>query len=83
VTPNQQALLDKLSAMAPLELENRRRAIVDDIVVKHKGNFEDPALELGLLEELAYITSTLRKRSAGPPKAAKPAKVKATIDDLI
>lgn len=76
-TPEQQALLDKLKAMSPAELEIRRRAIVDAA----KGDYE--AMSVPTLEELSYITSTLRTRSVGPPKAKAAPKVKANIDSLL
>lgn len=76
-TPEQQSLLDRLAAMNPQELEARRRQIVDEA----KGDYE--AMTVPALEELAYITSTLRQRSAGPPKAKAAPKAKATLDDLL
>lgn len=75
---DQHPLMAKLGAMTPPELEARRRAICD----LSGGDYEK--LETEHLEELAFITSTLRKRSAGPPKAAKKTITKGpkTLDDL-
>jgi hypothetical protein len=69
-------LMTKLGAMSPQELELRRR----EIASKAQGDYENISIEH--LEELAFITSTLRKRSAGPPKAPKPTKGPKTLDDL-
>lgn len=69
---------EHLAAMSPVELENRRR----EIVTSAAGEYEN--LSTDMLNELAFITSTLRRRSSGPPKAAKgAAKPKATIDTLL
>lgn len=68
----------RLDAMSPQELEFRRREILDVA----KGKYED--LSLDLLSELSFIVGSLRRRTAGPPKAAKAAsKIKPTIDDLL
>lgn len=70
-----------LDDKSPGELEARRR----ELVALAKGNVDD--LSLDQLRELAAITSALRRRTAGPPKAAKAAKgakkPKATMDDLM
>lgn len=75
-TPTELLIL-KLSALSPLELEERRRQIVSGA----KGDYESLSTES--LQELAFITSTLRKRNAGPPKVTKVAKPKATLDSLL
>lgn len=78
-TPEQQQLVDRLTAMNPTELELRRRELCAS--VPKDGTYDDLSVEA--LEELAFITSTLRKRSSGPPKAAKaPVKAK-DINDLL
>ena len=76
--------LTSLSALPPADLEARRRALV----AKAAGNHDN--LSIDDLHELAAITGVLRRKSSGPPKAAKalggskraakPAA--ATIDDL-
>lgn len=72
-------LMTKLDAMSPQELELRRR----EIAASAKGDYE--ALSTESLQELAFITSTLRRRSSGPPKVAKVpgTKAKPTIDSLL
>lgn len=73
-------LESRLAAMSPLELEARRRQIVESA----NGKYE--ALSTDDLRELAFIVSTLRRRNSGPPKTAKvagAAKAKPTIDNLL
>lgn len=81
-----EATLDhlNLSGKTPAELEQRRRDIVEDLKKNYKG-WDDPSVPTSLLHELAALTSTLRRRTSGPP--AKP-KVRAkrgvsTTDDLM
>lgn len=73
-----------LDGLTPAELEARRREIVSDLQTKYKG-YNDPEVPVSLLHELVAITSTLRRRNAGPPKARRPAtrNSKTTIDDLL
>ena len=60
-----------IAELSPAELEARRRQIVASCA----GNWE--ALSVEDLRELSAITSALRRRTAGPPKAAKaPSKAK-------
>jgi hypothetical protein len=68
----------------PSELEQRRRDIVQSLTKDYRG-FDDPEVPLELLRELALITSTLRRKHSGPPKAKKTsgAKPKVTLDDLM
>ena len=73
----QHPLLEKLASLTPQQLELRRREIAESA----KGDYE--VLSTEALQELAFITQTLRRRSAGPPKTAKPAKAKPTIDGLL
>lgn len=72
-------LESRLAAMTPLELEARRRQIVESA----NGKYE--ALSTDDLRELAFIISTLRRRNSGPPKTPKVAgsKAKPTIDNLL
>lgn len=73
-------LESRLAAMTPLELEARRRQIVESA----NGKYE--ALSTDDLRELAFIVSTLRRRNSGPPKTPKvagAAKAKPTIDNLL
>lgn len=66
----------------PAELEQRRREIVMSLTTRYQG-YDDPDVPLDLLRELAFITSTLRRKNAGPPKSRKSTNgKKATIDDL-
>lgn len=69
--------------MDPNLLELRRR----EILAKANGVHDN--LEIDELRELAAITSVIRRRSSGPPKAVKEKKApgakkngKATADDL-
>lgn len=52
------------------ELEAERRAIVQSLTTTYKG-YEDPNIPRDLLAKLAVITSTLRRKNAGPPKKPK------------
>ena len=71
--------IEQFASLPPVDLESRRRAIVAKAAGQHDNlSFEE-------LRELAAITSVLRRRSSGPPKAprakaAKPAKP--TLEDL-
>jgi hypothetical protein len=67
----------------PSELEQRRRDIVQSLTKDYKG-FDDPDVPLDLLRELAFITSTLRRKHSGPPRTKKAGpKAKVTLDDLM
>ena len=67
-------------AIPPVDLEQRRRAIVTKAAGQHDN------LSIDELHELAAITGILRRRSSGPPKAkklnGKPKPVKMSIEDL-
>lgn len=74
-----------LSSLTPSELEQRRRDIVLSFQTQYRG-VDDPTIPMDLLHQLAFITTTLRRRNAGPPKvkrtpAAKGGRV-GTVDDL-
>lgn len=74
-----------LENKTPAELEQRRREIVQSLTTDFKG-FDDPAIPLPLLQELAVLTGALRRKNAGPPKKAKApraTKGKLTTDDLL
>lgn len=75
-----------LSTKTPMELEERRRAIIDDFRTKYKS-YDDPNIPDALLNELAVITGTLRRKNAGPPKAEKKPKAtsskKMNTDDFV
>lgn len=83
----EQSLSDfNLDGKTPSELEQRRRSIIETIKGFPKS-YDDPELPLDLLRELALVTGTLRRSTAGPPKRAKPSKrpsgaPKATVSDL-
>jgi len=67
-----------LETATPVELELRRREILASIGPTAWED-ADPAV----LHELALVARALRRKNAGPPKAAKPAKpAKATDADL-
>ena len=72
--------LTTYSSMPTIDLESRRRAIV----AKAAGSHDNLSLED--LHELAAITGVLRRKASGPPKAAKPKRVKAgpvSLEDLV
>lgn len=81
------SLLDTFTVQTPSELEQRRRDIILLFTTKYKG-YDDPEVPLDLLRELALITSTLRRKNAGPPKAKRSAAGaggvgrKPTLDDI-
>ena len=72
-----------LDSMTPQDLDLRRR----EIVATANGDYEN--LSLDDLKELAAITSAMRRRTAGPPKALKSAtkgaakKPKPTLNSLL
>jgi hypothetical protein len=74
-----------LEGKSPAELEQRRREVVKAIASFPK-QYDDPDCPEVLLQELALITGTLRRRTAGPPKEAKASKrsgaPKATVEDM-
>lgn len=72
-----------LVGKTPSELEQRRRDIVTSLTTKYRG-YDDPDVPIELLSELALITSTLRRKNAGPPKTSRPkgSRSRPTIDDL-
>lgn len=71
-----------LVGKTPSELEQRRRDIVGSLTTQYSG-YDDPDVPLELLGELALITSTLRRKNAGPPRrAATRRSAKPTVDDL-
>lgn len=74
---------DTNDVRSPAELEARRREIVYSLTHQYKG-YDDVTVPLPLLQELAIITSTLRRKNAGPPREKRTAQPKrvATVDDL-
>lgn len=66
------------------ELEDIRRQIISEMQTKYRG-YDDPDVPEELLNKLAVVTISLRRKNAGPPKAPKKAngKEKVTIDDLM
>lgn len=73
-----------LADKSPPELEARRREIVKSLTTTYRG-YDDESVPLELLQELAAVTATLRRKTAGPPKVAKrsPNSPKPTTDDLM
>lgn len=74
---------DTQDVRTPAELEARRREIVHIMTHQYKG-YDDVNVPIPLLQELAIITSTLRRKNAGPPREKRvsaPRRV-GTIDDL-
>ena len=76
-----------LEGKSPSELEQRRREIVLTLQRDYRG-YDDPDIPTEMLHELVVITSTLRRKNAGPPRAkpstgAAKTKPKATVDDLL
>lgn len=76
---------DAIRETDPMRLEARRREIVLSLTTVYKG-YDDPDVPMELLRELAFITSTLRRKQAGPPRAKRPTsgriKTPLSIDDL-
>jgi len=72
-----------LEGKSPAELEMRRREIVQSLTRDFKG-YDDPDVPITMLQELAAVTASLRRKTAGPPKVAKRSNGggKATMDDL-
>jgi hypothetical protein len=65
----------------PSELEQRRRDIILSLTTTYKG-YDDPDVPIDLLGELAFITQTLRRKNAGPPRRAASRRSRPTVDDL-
>lgn len=59
-----------LSDKTPGELEQRRRAIVKSLTTDYRG-YDDENVPRELLQELAVVTATLRRKNSGPPKKVK------------
>ena len=73
-----------LADKSPSDLEFIRREIIAKLNTEYKG-FDDPEVPMDLLNKLAVVTSSLRRKNAGPPKVAKPskaAKVTLSTDDF-
>lgn len=74
-----------LEDKTPPELEARRRELILHMQQKF-GGYDNDNIPEEMLRELAVITSTLRRKNAGPPKKEKaPTKSgpKTTINDLL
>lgn len=67
------------------ELEQRRGELVSVMTTKYRG-YDDPELPVSILHELLVITTMLRRRTSGPPKAKEPKtkapSKRASMDDL-
>lgn len=57
--------IEQYAKLPPVDLEQRRRAIVA------KANGQHDNLTIEELHELAAITGVLRRRASGPPKVKK------------
>jgi hypothetical protein len=71
--------IEHYAKLAPVDLEQRRRAII----AKASGQHDNLTIEE--LHELAAITGVLRRRASGPPKVKKAAKgkpAKPALEDL-
>ena len=71
-----------LEGKSPAELHLRRQEIV--MYIGSLPRLDDAPTTM--LEELSYICGALRRKNAGPPRVAKPAKrsqTKATVDDIL
>jgi hypothetical protein len=62
-----------LGDLPPAALEQKRREIILSLTTTYRG-YNDPDVPRELLQQLAVITATLRRRNAGPPKVPKKAK---------
>ena len=73
-----------LADKSPGELEAIRREIIMTMTTDYKG-YDDPEVPIEMLNRLAVVTSSLRRKNAGPPKAEKKAKAstKTTTDDFM
>lgn len=60
-----------LDGKSPAELHARRQEIIVFIAGLPRQHDDAPTI---LLQELAYITGALRRKTAGPPKTAKASK---------
>lgn len=83
--PEANVAMLNLDDKTPAELESRRREIITTMSQKYKG-YSDPDIPMEMLQELAVVTSYLRRKNAGPPKAPKKErspKIAATVDDLM
>lgn len=71
--------LDAMKDMSPEDLERIRRTII----AKAEGNYKN--LNDDDLQALTFVTSTLRRRTGGPPKVARAAgkKAKPTLEDIL
>jgi hypothetical protein len=82
--PEANVAILNLDDKSPTELEARRREIIVMMSTSYKG-YADPDIPMELLQELAVVTSYLRRKNAGPPKVPRKAaiaKSPATLDDL-
>jgi hypothetical protein len=74
-----------LGDKSPQDLEAIRREIVAKLTTEYKG-YDDPEVPMDLLNRLAVVTSSLRRKNAGPPKVVKTpkaSKAKSTDDFVI
>jgi hypothetical protein len=83
--PEANIIAFNLEGKSPPELEARRREIIATMTSTYRG-YDDPDIPMELLSELSVVTSFLRRKNAGPPKATpkpKGTKKVATTDDLL
>lgn len=76
----------ELQALQPAQLEQRRRDLRDEIAKLSINGTDLHLVPTEMLQELAFITGALRRRTAGPPKETKRTKRStapaATLDDI-
>lgn len=85
--PDVSTAFPEIENLGPQELEATRRGIILEMQTKYRG-YEDPLVPVELLQKLSFVTSMLRRKNAGPPKATRAPKAtrkgaKATTDDLL
>lgn len=72
-----------LADKSPSELEALRSSLMETVKTDYKSNLDEVPTDM--LNRLAVITQSLRRKNAGPPKVAKKPKTskeKATTDDF-
>lgn len=73
----------ELSTLTLAELQLRRCSLIDRIT--SLGGPDDPRVEMNLLRDLTFVTRSLRRKNAGPPRAATSTKrsAKQSLDSML